>query len=100
MTKQFTKEDYQVVLDRIYQLDGMTFSDHQKTDANYAECLARYSDEILSALKIAIAAQPRPIEEVEEYYINKGGRIRPVMSDCGKYFYDLSFLPKPQERND
>jgi predicted RNA-binding protein (virulence factor B family) len=33
MTQQFTKEDYQVVLDRIYQLDGMTFSDHQKTDA-------------------------------------------------------------------
>ncbi len=66
MTQQFTKEDYQVVLDRIYQLDGMTFSDHQKTDANYAECLARYSDEILSALKIAIEHMKRgqwqPIE--------------------------------------
>jgi hypothetical protein len=137
MTQQFTKEDYQVVLDRIYQLDGMTFSDHQKTDANYAECLARYSNEILSALKIAIAVQPRPIKDLR---FNSSGpnwdfsdpvlfRIEYretgiITHDVGRvmidnvlnkaelpdnkyleydritHFYDLSFLPKPQERKD
>jgi hypothetical protein len=65
--------------------------------ANWHKCVDPMTAAINHALELAIALQPKPISELEEYSKNKD-RMSIIMSAGMTHFYDiLGALPKIEE---